>query len=497
VNFDRFYINLELNAEGEEVSIDFDMNGPLIQSEDSVLPAKFDFFVEEANINSADQVETQRGAMLRLIDDVLYSFVPEDGEWIAEPIDLITDLGNTEALQAQLDVAALLPYLTSYGDFVMQRGDDVEINGQPMAVYTIDFRLGELFTNVDFVTIFSEGFAAILNDDSLTSDQLALGIGVIAGSVQNQLNEATFRYTLTISPDDRLVYDTEFIFDVTVDPSALGGMLGDLSESGPISALLELDLAMSQHNASFDIQPPVMDDGSQPDTPDDGGAVSSAVNPLDDPRFASLAGIPFTDAGTSTREVQQGDDVAEGVVRGLQPDGIPFIGDPNAPIYVAEFSDFACPHCSRFEEQMDQIIAQAVRNGDVRVAYYPITFVGGEFSVTSAKAALCAGQQGAFWEFHKQLYRLLDEDGSQAFTNARMMALADDMGLDSSAMLTCMESDLPQMALDVTERFRQEQEVNATPTLLVSTDQGETWMRFVGNTANQLFDWMDQQLATP
>ena len=37
-----------------------------------------------------------------------------------------------------------------------------------------------------------------------------------------------------------------------------------------------------------------------------------------------------------------------GVPAGFTEDGYPFLGDPNAPVVLEEFSDYLCPYCGRY-----------------------------------------------------------------------------------------------------------------------------------------------------
>jgi protein-disulfide isomerase len=84
--------------------------------------------------------------------------------------------------------------------------------------------------------------------------------------------------------------------------------------------------------------------------------------------------------------------------------GAVFEGNPDARVMIAEFSDFQCPFCKRWSEQ----VLPPLRNelGDeVALAFlhYPITQIhpnAGNASVV----AMCAGEQGKFWEMHDILF---------------------------------------------------------------------------------------------
>lgn len=79
-------------------------------------------------------------------------------------------------------------------------------------------------------------------------------------------------------------------------------------------------------------------------------------------------------------------------------------GSPNAKVMIAEFSDFQCPFCKRWTES--SLGAVRKRLGDeVAIAFlhFPITQIhpnAGNASVV----AICAGQQGKFWEMHDLLF---------------------------------------------------------------------------------------------
>jgi protein-disulfide isomerase len=85
------------------------------------------------------------------------------------------------------------------------------------------------------------------------------------------------------------------------------------------------------------------------------------------------------------------------------PVGTSFIkGNKNAPITVAEFSDFQCPYCAKFSPTIDQVL-KAYPN-DVKFVYkdFPLSFH--KQAKNAAKAARAAGEQGKFWEMHDLIF---------------------------------------------------------------------------------------------
>ncbi len=83
-------------------------------------------------------------------------------------------------------------------------------------------------------------------------------------------------------------------------------------------------------------------------------------------------------------------------------DGFPTMGDPNAPVLIVEYSDFACPFCGRFHNgSKREIVSEYVDTGKVLFVRKDFITVGGN---SAAEAAHCAGDQGAYWEYADLLY---------------------------------------------------------------------------------------------
>jgi protein-disulfide isomerase len=84
--------------------------------------------------------------------------------------------------------------------------------------------------------------------------------------------------------------------------------------------------------------------------------------------------------------------------------GAQFEGDEGARVVIAEFSDFQCPFCKRWSEQTMEPLLQKY-DDDVRLAFlhFPITQLHPNAGNASV-AAICAGEQGKFWEMHDLLF---------------------------------------------------------------------------------------------
>jgi protein-disulfide isomerase len=148
------------------------------------------------------------------------------------------------------------------------------------------------------------------------------------------------------------------------------------------------------------------------------------------------------------------------------------IGDPDAPVTLVEYSDFSCPHCYDLSFVIHRVIGDLAASGQVRVVYKPIAFVNPPYSGPAATAAICAGQQGKFWQMHDQIWELYGRYRSAGgYTRPALFGLAEDLGLDMDAFSTCF--DAPETATDVQAIIDEAlgMGVYGTPTLFVNGQQ--------------------------
>ncbi|MEO9255305.1 MAG: thioredoxin domain-containing protein [Tepidiformaceae bacterium] len=79
-------------------------------------------------------------------------------------------------------------------------------------------------------------------------------------------------------------------------------------------------------------------------------------------------------------------------------------GDPGAKVIVAEFSDFQCPFCKRWTDATLPHLRTTLGK-DVALAFlnFPIPQLHPNAGNASV-AAVCAGEQGKFWQMHDLLF---------------------------------------------------------------------------------------------
>ena len=62
---------------------------------------------------------------------------------------------------------------------------------------------------------------------------------------------------------------------------------------------------------------------------------------------------------------------------------------------------------------------------------------GTDASTRSANAALCANEQGHFWDYHDTLYANQITESASLYTDARLATMAQNLKLDMTAFNTC------------------------------------------------------------
>ena len=151
------------------------------------------------------------------------------------------------------------------------------------------------------------------------------------------------------------------------------------------------------------------------------------------------------------------------------------MGNPDAPVTIAEFADFQCPGCAGFAGQIKpQIDLAYLQSDQVKFVFYDYPLVTiHPHAFLAARAARCAGDQDRFWEYHDALFR---NQRAWSMSQGAPLGLFEDYaaeaGLEASTFRACLRSD--QHALTVTANMLLGNllGVTGTPTLMVSQGDG-------------------------
>jgi protein-disulfide isomerase len=144
------------------------------------------------------------------------------------------------------------------------------------------------------------------------------------------------------------------------------------------------------------------------------------------------------------------------------------IGDPNAPVLVELFEDFQCPGCREFTASLEpQLIDAYVQSGEARIVFRFYAFIGPE-SVQAANASLCADEQGRFWDYHDMLFANQQGENQGAFTDRRLEAFAEALGLDMPAFRSCFGDSRYEQEIAQDRQAGGDLGVTSTPSIVVA-----------------------------
>jgi protein-disulfide isomerase len=160
-------------------------------------------------------------------------------------------------------------------------------------------------------------------------------------------------------------------------------------------------------------------------------------------------------------------------------DGAFVLGNPDAPVTIVEFADFACPHCLDYRPTIDQFVRELVIPGRAKLEFRMFPTAGGQLTVFAGKIAECADNQqaGIFWELHDHLYNL----AARGQYNENLgREVAETFNLNYSDLLECT-NEAEQVVVD--SEFGRARGVQGTPAVMVRYGDGDaTFIQFNGQS---------------
>jgi protein-disulfide isomerase len=168
----------------------------------------------------------------------------------------------------------------------------------------------------------------------------------------------------------------------------------------------------------------------------------------------------------------------------VDTDDDPSLGPANAPITIVEFSDFQCPYCKRWNDEVLDRLMTAYPD-QIRFVYrdFPLSFHPG--AMPSAEAANCAGEQDAYWEYYRAIFTNVYNMDTPGLTR-----YASDLELDVEAFAACMEEHRYQAEVEADLMYAYSIGVQSTPTFYINGIKVEGAYPF--DTFRQI---IDQELA--
>ncbi len=157
------------------------------------------------------------------------------------------------------------------------------------------------------------------------------------------------------------------------------------------------------------------------------------------------------------------------------PDGLA-MGDPNAPVLIEVWEDFQCPSCKNYTEQVEPLIEQNyIAEGNVRYVFRQFPFldqrVATKESHQAANASMCAAEQDQFWDYHDMLYANWNGENQGAFSDKRLVAYAEALGLNMDQFNACFDANRYQDEINQDKNAGTQAGVTGTPSVFVNGQQ--------------------------
>jgi protein-disulfide isomerase len=143
-------------------------------------------------------------------------------------------------------------------------------------------------------------------------------------------------------------------------------------------------------------------------------------------------------------------------------DGFPSLGPDSAPVTIVEFSDFQCPYCAKIGPTL--VSLQKEYGDQVRLVFrqFPLSTIHPQ-AQKAAEAALCAGEQGKFWEMHDSMF-----GNVKKLSSVHLKEQALTIGLDAERFTQCLESDKYRETVKADIQAGMSAGVTGTPAMFIN-----------------------------
>ena len=108
-------------------------------------------------------------------------------------------------------------------------------------------------------------------------------------------------------------------------------------------------------------------------------------------------------------------------------------GNESAPVTIMAFSDYQCPYCIRSEPVLAEVLERYPEDVRVIHRHFPLDSIH-PFARPAAEAAMCADEQGRFWDYHDAIFAKGGRLSEDSFGE-----IAEALGLDGEALGRCMD----------------------------------------------------------
>ncbi len=185
-----------------------------------------------------------------------------------------------------------------------------------------------------------------------------------------------------------------------------------------------------------------------------GVLLGAALMNLSGPTTANAAGVDKTEVEAIVKEyiAAHGDELTASIqaaanreqmakMQNIMHGNAPSLGPVDAKVTVVEFSDYQCPFCDRVQGTLTEL--RKTYGDKVRWVYKNLPLAFHPEAKPAAYAALAAGNQDKFWDYHDALWKNQATLGDKTYVK-----IAEDLKLDMAKFNKDRASDEVKKQVD-------------------------------------------------
>lgn len=130
-----------------------------------------------------------------------------------------------------------------------------------------------------------------------------------------------------------------------------------------------------------------------------------------------------------------------------------------APVYIIEFGCYSCHYTREAEGALNAILRNYT---DVKLFFLDVPLEIHPFSVEAGEGAICAGEQGRYWEYHDLLFEKQSE-----INESNILAFAQDLRMNMALFKKCLNASSTKEQIEMMQKNAFNAGVYGTPTFVI------------------------------
>jgi protein-disulfide isomerase len=141
--------------------------------------------------------------------------------------------------------------------------------------------------------------------------------------------------------------------------------------------------------------------------------------------------------------------------------------DEQYTLKIIIYTDFECGACERFNLKIEPKLREYEAAG---IAQIVIRLLGvlSDDSLRAAQAALWAGDQGDFLEYHDALFGRFRQDNNNPYSKEKLIELAGSLGLNEETLRLCLDTGSKKPELAGNKSMAKSDGVDTLPTVFIN-----------------------------